>query len=46
MVAAGLGDVNRFERFRRKLLWGLVINWVCGWESEVVRIGREGRERE
>lgn len=44
MVTAGVGDINRFERLRRKLILDLVINWMpvlgAWW------VGEEERERE
>lgn len=43
-VAAGVGDASRFERFRRKLVWDLVINWMWIWESVVLRREEEGEE--
>lgn len=36
--AAGVGDATRFERLRRRLVWDLVVNWVC------MGVGQDWRE--
>lgn len=43
-MTAGVGDIIRFERLRRKLILDLVINWMP--VLAVWWVGEEGRERE